>query len=168
MARTRRHPPLHVYQNDQLVGHLHKDPGGAVAFHYDRQWLDRPGTFPVSLSLPLREDAWRGECVVAVFENLVPDSIELRRRQAEKVGSAGVDAYSLLTEIGRDCIGAPQFIVGDAEKPDSMAAPADEEAIERLLASLAQALFGLGERRFPDFSCRRVGKDRPVNRLLID
>lgn len=159
MARSRRHPPLRVYQNDQLVGHLLKEPSGAIEFRYDPEWLGRSHAFPVSLSLPLREDAWRGEPVAAVFENLLPDSAELRKRVAERVGAAGYDAYSLLAEIGRDCIGALQFIAGDAEKPDSTAAPSgevvDDEAIERLLASLAQAPLGLS--RDDDFRISVAG-----------
>ncbi|MDW2982850.1 type II toxin-antitoxin system HipA family toxin [Rhodanobacter sp. KK11] len=159
MARARRHPPLRVYQNDQLVGHLLKESGGAIEFRYAQEWLDRQGAFPVSLSLPLREDTWRGEPVVAVFENLLPDSAELRKRVAEKVGAAGYDAYSLLAEIGRDCIGALQFIAGDAEKLDSTAAPTgetvDDEAIERLLNSLAHAPFGLS--RDDDFRISVAG-----------
>lgn len=169
MARTPRHPPLRVYQNDQLVGHLRKDPGGAVAFQYDRQWLDRDSAFPVSLSLPLREDAWRGEPVVAVFENLLPDSTALRKRLAEKVGAAGTDAYNLLAKIGRDCIGALQLIAGDAEKPDSTAAPSgevvDEEAIEHLLASLAQAPLGLS--RDDDFRISVAGAQEKTALLRL-
>lgn len=146
MARTRRHPPLRVYQNDRLVGHLLKEPSGAIEFRYDHEWLDRRRAFPVSLSLPLREDAWRGEPVAAVFENLLPDSADLRRRVAEKVGAAGTDAYSLLAVIGRDCAGALQFIAGDASPegtPGISGESVDDEAIERLLKSLAQAPLGL-------------------------
>jgi serine/threonine-protein kinase HipA len=147
MARTRRHSPLRVYQNDRLVGQLLKEPSGAIEFRYDREWLDRSTAFPVSLSLPLREDAWRGEPVAAVFENLLPDSIALRRRVAEKVGAAGDDAYSLLAAIGRDCVGALQFIADDSTQPDPAAPPfgeaVDEEGIEKLLKSLAQAPLGL-------------------------
>lgn len=67
------------------------------------------GQYPVSLSLPLREDAFKGAPVLAVFENLLPDSENLRARVAEKVGADGIDAYSLLPRIGRDCVGALQF-----------------------------------------------------------
>lgn len=34
--------------------------------------------------------------VAAVFDNLLPDSADIRRRVAERTGAAGTDAYSLL------------------------------------------------------------------------
>jgi serine/threonine-protein kinase HipA len=119
MGRKRHYAPLRVLLNNRLVGHLVKEPGGGIEFHYDRGWLKRERAFPVSLSLPLREEAYRGERVVAVFENLLPDSETLRRRVAEKVGAAGTDAYSLLSQIGRDCVGALQFIVEGEEAADT-------------------------------------------------
>lgn len=86
------------------------------------------------------------EPVSAVFENLLPDSDALRRRVAEKVGARGTDAYSLLTKIGRDCVGALQFIVGDNEfeSEDHISGePVDAAQIEALLKNLAQAPLGL-------------------------
>src|SRR5271168_2763184 len=128
MGRKRHHAPLRVLLNNRLVGHLVKEPGGAIEFRYDESWLAFDQPFPVSLSLPLREEAYRGEPVVAVFENLLPDSEALRRRVAEKVGAAGTDAYSLLSQIGRDCVGALQFI---AEGEDAAAA-SDRDNIHSL------------------------------------
>ena len=92
MGRKRHYAPLRVLLNNRLVGLLVKGPGGGIEFRYDQSWLERELVFPVSLSLPLREEAYRGERVVAVFENLLPDSERLRRRVAEKVGAAGTDA----------------------------------------------------------------------------
>ncbi len=170
MARTRRHPPLRVYQNDRLVGHLLKEPSGAIEFRYDREWLDRSNTFPVSLSLPLREDAWRGDPVIAVFENLLPDSADVRKRVAEKVGAAGYDAYSLLAAIGRDCVGALQFIAGDAMAPEATTEMSgeqvDKQAIEMLLKSLAQAPLGLS--RDDDFRISIAGAQEKTALLRID
>ena len=106
MPRRRTHAPLRVLINNRPVGLFSKQPGGTIEFQYDQTWLDWENAFPVSLSLPLRPDAWRGAAVSAVFENLLPDSDRLRRLVAEKVGAAGADAYSLLSAIGRDCVGA--------------------------------------------------------------
>ena len=170
MARTRRHPPLRAYQNNRLVGHLLKEPSGAIEFRYDEEWLNRETAFPVSLSLPLREDAYRGEPVIAVFENLLPDSDALRKRVADKVGATGYDAYSLLAAIGRDCVGALQFIAGDADVPQDSTAisgePIDEEAVERLLKNLAQAPLGLS--RDDDFRISVAGAQEKTALLRVD
>ena len=83
MPRRRHHPPLRVLLNNRLVGHLTKAPDGAVSFVYDSDWLDWEHALPVSLSLPLREDAYRGDRVSAVFDNLLPDADALPRRVAD-------------------------------------------------------------------------------------
>jgi serine/threonine-protein kinase HipA len=106
MARRRTHQPLRVYLNNRLVGYLNKETSGAIDFQYDQSWLAWEHALPISLSLPLRETAFRGQPVVAVFDNLLPDSDAIRRRVAEKVSAHGTDAYSMLTAIGHDCVGA--------------------------------------------------------------
>lgn len=148
MTRRPRHQPLRVLLNNRLVGHLHKAASGAVEFRYDQSWLGWEHTLPISLSLPLREDAFRGEAVTAVFDNLLPDSDALRRRVAEKVGAGGTDTFTLLTAIGRDCVGALQFVAAgdDHDQRDGHAISGDiigDDAIEKLLNGLAQTPLGL-------------------------
>jgi serine/threonine-protein kinase HipA len=159
MSRRRQHAPLRVYLNNRLVGHLLKESGGAVSFRYDEGWLGWENAIPVSLSLPLREDPHRGAPVTAVFENLLPDSEALRRTVAQRVGAEGSDAYSLLAAIGRDCVGALQFIADDDDLVDVTLGmegePIDEGGIEKLLRSLAQAPLGLS--RDDDFRISVAG-----------
>jgi serine/threonine-protein kinase HipA len=147
MPRRRTHTPLRVLLNNRPVGQLSKAATGAIDFRYDPRWLEWEHALPVSLSLPLREDAYRGEAVAAVFDNLLPDSDALRRRVAERVGAASTDAYSLLAAIGRDCVGALQFIeADDASEGDTATIKGeavDDLAIERLLRGLSQAPLGL-------------------------
>ena len=159
MPRKATHAPLNVYLNNRLVGQLNKQPSGATKFIYDGNWLNWEHAFPISLSLPLREDAYRGEPVVAVFDNLLPDSDLLRRRVAEKVGARGTDAYSLLAAIGRDCVGALQFIP-DENPPNTDSTkiegePVSEIEIENILKNLAQAPLGL--RQDDDFRISVAG-----------
>jgi len=145
MPRRPRHAPLRVLLNGRVVGHLNKAASGAIEFRYDPLWLEWEHAIPVSLSMPLRGDAFRGETVSAVFDNLLPDSEALRKRVAEKVGAGGADTYSLLAAIGRDCVGALQFL-GDDEAPleHGLSGEAvDEAAIEKLLKGLAQTPLGL-------------------------
>ncbi len=167
MPRRRQNIPLHVFLNNETVGLLVKEPSGAITFRYDRSWLSRANPIPVSLSLPLREDAFKGAAVQAVFENLLPDSESLRRMVAEKVGASGIDAYSLLSVIGRDCVGALQFLP-EGEEPLKDAPPLngeimDEPGIELLLKNLVKTPLGLDRKDgVPHFRRWRAGKDGSV------
>ena len=115
MARRKTHKPLNVLINNKLVGRLQKETSGAIKFQYVKEWLEWEHNFAVSLSLPLRKGAYRGEPVTAVFDNLLPDNPNIRRIVAERTGTGGTDAFSLLEQIGRDCVGAMQFLPDDLQ-----------------------------------------------------
>lgn len=146
MARKKSHAPLDVYINNRLVGQLLKEPGGAISFTYHASWLEWENRFPVSLCLPLQSAPWRGEPVSAVFDNLLPDNPDIRRKVAERVRAAGPDAYSLLEEIGRDCVGAMQFL-HEGQQPSALTVlkgtPLTDEEIETDLANLGSVPLGL-------------------------
>jgi serine/threonine-protein kinase HipA len=146
MARKKAHAPLNVYINNRLAGQLLKDTGGAISFAYAASWLEWEHRFPVSLSLPLRESSYRGAPVAAVFENLLPDDPAIRKKVAERTGAAGIDAWSLLEEIGRDCVGAMQFL-NEGEAPSALGTiqgrPVSDEEIERILANLGRIPLGI-------------------------
>ena len=146
MGRRRAHIPLSVFLNSRLLGQLIKEPSGAVSFTYDRNWLSWEHALPVSLSLPLREDRYIGEKVSAYFENLLPDSDVIRRPLAERVGALGTDAFNLLSKIGRDCVGALQFLPageGPTDTKDPQGVPISETQIESLLINLRSYPLGL-------------------------
>ena len=146
MGRRKSHAPLNVLINNRLAGRLEKEAGGAIAFQYAREWLEWPNRFPISLSLPLQAPAWRGEPVVAVFDNLLPDSVSVRKRVAEKTGAQATDSFSLLEQIGRDCVGAMQFLPEGLDVDASGAIvgdPISDVEIEALLANLARAPLGI-------------------------
>lgn len=146
MARSRKHTPLHVLINGRLVGKLQKRSDGAAQFTYDPSWLDWEHRFAISLSLPLRVSAYRGAGVIAVFDNLLPDSTQVRRVVAERTGAAGTDAFSLLEQLGRDCVGAMQFIP-EGEEVAQVGAPRGEAlaegVIEAMLRNLKRAPLGV-------------------------
>lgn len=148
MAKKRTRTPLNVYLNGRLVGRLRRETSGAIDFQYDESWLIWEHTFAVSLSLPLREDRYIGDPVIAVFDNLLPDSEEIRRRVAARSDADGIDPYSLLAAIGRDCIGALQFLPdgvdpGIAGRVD--ARPIGDAEIADRLSNLTTAPLGIGD-----------------------
>lgn len=115
MARRSLAQRLVVYLNARRVGLLERAANGAVFFSYDQDWLAWEHAMPVSISLPLSDQTWRGPEVINVFENLLPDAERVRRNVAERLGADGIDAFSLLSVAGRDCIGALQFLPEDQE-----------------------------------------------------
>ena len=147
---ARRSSALAVLLNGRHVGQLARAANGAIGFRYAQAWLDWEHAIPVSLSLPLDTLRYTGAPVTAVFDNLLPDSDDIRRRIAGRVGAEGADAYSLLAAVGRDCVGALQFLPegegGAAPAPPPVALDAEpigEGAIAALLRNLGRAPLGL-------------------------
>jgi serine/threonine-protein kinase HipA len=148
MARPRSRIPLNVYLNGRLVGRLRRQTSGAIEFHYGPDWLSWEHALPVSLSLPLREDGYRGDAVIAVFDNLLPDSEAIRRRLAERVHADGSGAYSLLAKVGRDCVGALQFLPDGVEPGPAGTVegrPVGADYIARKIGDLSATPLGVDE-----------------------
>ena len=148
MARRSTHPPLNVFLNDRLVGQLRREKSGAIDFQYGEGWLAWKHAMPISLSLQLREDRYIGAPVIAVFDNLLPDNIEIRKRVSAKMQAGGTDAYSLLSAVGRDCVGALQFLPIDTAPnalDDIDGEELNEEQMEAILSDLKAAPLGLGQ-----------------------
>ncbi|MBX9810666.1 MAG: type II toxin-antitoxin system HipA family toxin [Burkholderiales bacterium] len=148
MARRKSGVSLNVFLNSRLVGRLNRAASGAISFQYDPVWLEWENALPISLSLPLRETRFTGASVIAYFDNLLPDNEPIRRQLAERMHADGYDACRLLAVIGRDCVGALQFLP-EGQMPGVAGAlssrPITNEEIARKLADLARAPLGLGD-----------------------
>jgi serine/threonine-protein kinase HipA len=98
--------------NAELTGHWSIDSMGRHEFHYDESWAKNEVARPISLSMPLQppEVPYRGPVVEAYFDNLLPESIEVRKRIRDKFGAASTSVFDLLVETGRDCVGAIQLL----------------------------------------------------------
>ena len=96
----------------------------------------------------MREDRFFGDPVIAVFDNLLPDSDQIRRRLAERVRADGYDAYSLLAAVGRDCVGALQFLpegIDPGPAGGLAGRPLEDSEIAEMLGDLRRAPLGLDE-----------------------
>ena len=126
--------------NGERVGTWNASPVGEE-LHYEADWLKSPQARPLSLSLPFQPGnlPYRGPVVRNYFENLLPDSQPIRDRLARRFKTATTDAFDLLTEIGRDCVGALQ-ILPDGQDPGDVktvhAQPLDEAGVARALRSV--------------------------------
>ncbi|MCP9917463.1 type II toxin-antitoxin system HipA family toxin [Cyanobium sp. ATX 6F1] len=98
--------------NGELVGHWQVTSTGGHRLHYAASWLSSPRCRPISLSLPLLPEgqAHHGAVVENYFENLLPDSREIRLRLQERFSTSNGGAMALLAAVGRDCVGALQLL----------------------------------------------------------
>ena len=110
---VKRNGVLNILMNGVLVGKLAKAATGGLSFFYEKQWLNTPGTRPISLSLPLIEKVFMGDVVYNFFDNLLPDNPQIRARIQSKFNITTNQPFDLLASIGRDCVGAIQIIGGE-------------------------------------------------------
>ena len=112
MART-----LDVYLHDDLVGHLVQDDGGQMLFDYTADWLNRPGASPLSQSLPLRKEVFKGKECRAFFAGILPEESK-REIIARNLGISARNDYAMLEQIGGECAGAVTFIPAGGALPE--------------------------------------------------
>lgn len=83
---------------------------------YDEAWAANPNAIPISLSMPIVPHAvYRGDVVANYFENLLPENRAIRERLRERVQATSTAAFDLLSEAGRDCVGAVQLLAPGRE-----------------------------------------------------
>lgn len=110
---------LDVWMNGERVGRWTVRRGEHL-FVYAEEWLASRNRRPLSLSMPLRpsEEPYRTDVVQPFFDNLLPDSDEIRRRMMSRFGASSTAPFDLLEEVGRDCVGAVQLLPPDSPAPD--------------------------------------------------
>jgi serine/threonine-protein kinase HipA len=111
---------------------------GVNEFTYDKEWLSLSTSRPLSLSMPMRSEAYKDDRVRAFFDNLLPDNDQIRQRIQERFGTSSSSPFDLLTEIGRDCVGAIQLLP-DGDLPGNVrtitGVAVNDEEIEQLLGN---------------------------------
>lgn len=117
---------LGLWMNGHFVGTWSLESGGDV-LQYDSEWVASPLRRPLSLSLPFTPGnrPHKGDVVRFYFENLLPDSKDIRERVARRYQVGSTDAYTLLREIGRDCVGALQIVPAGGTPPTDLRVQAD-------------------------------------------
>lgn len=175
MARPSTTQTLRVWMNGEPVGEWVTAANNAQEFSYTDEWVTAPHARPLSLSMPLGPEGttYKGPVVERFFENLLPDSKEIRERIRRRFNAKSEKAFDLLAEIGRDCIGAIQLTAEGDTPPDVHridGAPIDATGIERLLArTLGGPTLGRTERNDdPDFRLSLAGAQEKTALLRHD
>ena len=119
MGRRSHERALSVWANGMRVATWRVPARGEMELQYDPAWLDSEVGRPLSLSLPfgVGNAPLKGSAVENYFDNLLPDSAELRKRASARFKAESTEPFDLLAAIGRDCVGAVQVLALD-EAPD--------------------------------------------------
>lgn len=133
--------------NSVAVGEWRIDTQGHHTFSYGQSWIERPDARPLSLSMPLRPPgaSYKGALVESFFDNLLPDSADIRRRVQRRTGAPSTSVFDLLAEIGRDCVGAVQLLpAGEiAENAHTIqGVPLDQAGVAAAIRSAVSAPMG--------------------------
>lgn len=161
MARPAKSQQLNVWMNGELVGRWHVTAKGRHTFRYVQTWLDAEAARPLSLSMPLRPAnlQYADDRVSAFFDNLLPDSRDIRRRIQARFHTSSTNAFDLLAQIGRDCTGAVQLLPPDAEPKNLQrieGRPLSDGEVARLLRTTVSAP-ALGQQEDPLFRISLAG-----------
>lgn len=116
----------------------------ASEWRYDSTWLDAADRFPVSLTMPLSDEATAGEVVIPWLMNLLPEGEPLRAL-TRVLGASADDIIGLIMETGGDLAGA--LTIGDhsiAGEP-AYRAITDTKMLERIIGELPARPFLAGE-----------------------
>ena len=169
MGRPSHARSLSVWSNGERVGTWTMPARGETQFLYDRAWRASKLGRPLSLSLPYTGDLpLRGALVRNYFDNLLPDSDAIRQRLASHYKLGSIEAFDLLQEIGRDCVGAVQLLREDEAPVDVrriegtvMSEDDVEQRFDRTDAT-CRAGTGRGCRGAAHLACWRAREDRAV------
>lgn len=120
MVRPPSGRALDIRMNGELVGVWYPTRADKPVFQYDAEWLRSPRVRSLSLSLPILpgNEPHRGDYVAAWFDNLLPESREIRERIGRRFRTPSLQPFDLLAAIGRDCVGAVQILPAGADPGD--------------------------------------------------
>jgi len=100
---------LHVYLNSEHVGELEQNKHGQMTFRYIPEWLNSSLAFPISCSLPMREETFTEKECRPFFAGILPEDTA-RKLIAKNLGISANNDFSMLEKIGGECAGAITFL----------------------------------------------------------
>ena len=134
---------LPVCFEQRLVGAIDVDKNGP-GFTYDPDWVALRGSFPISITMPLKSERIASDIFLPWAANLLPESEQLRTL-GQLLGMARSDVIGLLSAIGGDTAGA--LSIGQPGRTASVQwrPVGTPDALERLIEGLPNKPFLAGE-----------------------
>jgi serine/threonine-protein kinase HipA len=102
-----------VYYKNLLAGTISESDSG-YTFQYDKKYLKNIESKPISLTLPLQEQAYQSKILFAFFDGLIPEGWLLNIAISNwKINQR--DRFGLLLTLCNDCIGCVSILPNKEE-----------------------------------------------------
>jgi len=96
---------IEINGNQVYVGKIEGNHSQDASFSYSRDYLNSSSARPVSISLPLQKKAFTVPETRRFFEGLLPEGFT-RRSVAQYIHSDVNDYMTILSSLGKECLGA--------------------------------------------------------------
>jgi serine/threonine-protein kinase HipA len=133
------------------VGQVDVAADGSLSLRYAERWLQTPGAFPLSVTMPLRAEPYPSDVISPWLANLLPEEDQLQVL-TRSLGLDQADVLAVLAEIGGDTAGALSFgtptdraLWAYAPLTAFYETPDPHQALERHFEDLGRRPFLVGE-----------------------
>lgn len=99
---------VRVWFDGLAVGQVDVATDGSLSFRYADRWLQTAGAFPLSVTIPLRDEPYPSDIISPWLANLLPEEDQLKVL-TRSLGLDQADVLAVLAEIGGDTAGALSF-----------------------------------------------------------
>ena len=94
-----------VFHGESVVGTVSVYGDNRLGFSYEPAWISADDSFPLSVTLPLKEGEFPSDVIGPWLDNLLPEGGQ-RKRVAEAIDVSESDFLTILKRIGGDTAGA--------------------------------------------------------------
>ncbi len=106
---------LEIEGHQVRVGEIEGNSSSDARFTYSKEYIDEGIARPVSISLPIQGEAFSPENTEAFFDGLLPEGF-MRRSIASNMHIDENDYLSILSRLGKECLGAIRIAEDDREE----------------------------------------------------
>lgn len=104
---------IEINGTEKSVGNIYGNDYRDAVFTYEESYHINYPNRPISLNLPFEKEPFSAEETRLFFEGLLPEGFT-RSSVADHLHVDAADYLSILSELGRDCLGAIRIIPGES------------------------------------------------------
>jgi serine/threonine-protein kinase HipA len=104
---------LAVLLEGRSIGRITQDASARLSFVYEAGWADAPGSYPISLSMPLSQAEHGHDRIEPFIRGLLPDNAQVLAAWGRHFHVSPRNSFGLLAHVGEDCAGALQVVSPD-------------------------------------------------------